>query len=201
MLTRDSDANLSLNARAGFARVVGADPFVSIHFNYAAQPGSDSTEVYVGRRSSDGDRALAVSLHQAVSEVLGTPSGGVLAADLGVVARNRQSERTSAVLIEVCDLSNPRRAAQLRDPATLDRLAAALAGSLTSRLALRLGQDPAVARVSAAKPRSFTGAERFVQVVARRYLPEYLAAPSQATAEAAIQRMGGRPRPAGRRGP
>ena len=210
MLTRDSDANLSLAARAGFARLVNADLFVSLHFNAAPDPGLDSTEVYVGRSSTDGDRRLAQALYHEVSSALGTV-GGVLAADLGVVARSRHLDRTSVALLEVCDVSNPRRGAELRDPATLDRVARAVAAALGARLAAAAGppvvataarglgvdEDAATvlagikarAAAQALEPRGFTGTERFVRVLRDRYLPEYLAAPGPATATTAITRI------------
>lgn len=153
MLTRDSDTNISLDSRAGFARLVGADCFVSLHFNASGDAATDSTEAYVGRASSEGDRGLALALHQSVSAALGTSTGGVLAADLGAIARTRHLERTSAALLEVCDLSNPRRAAELRDPATLDRVAEAIASALMARLA----GEP---RVQTAVPAAASGVRR-----------------------------------------
>ncbi len=133
MLTRDSDANVSLDGRAAFARLVGADYFVSLHFNAAADPASDSIEAYVARNSSEGDRELAAALYDAVRGTLGTTGGGVLAADLGVVARARHLDRTRVALLEACDLSNPRRASELRAPGGLERLAQAVATAILAR--------------------------------------------------------------------
>ncbi|MFI5896820.1 phage tail tip lysozyme [Actinoplanes sp. NPDC051513] len=209
MLTRDSDANVSLDGRAAFARLAGADYFVSLHFNAATDPALDTTEAYVARNSSEGDRELATALHESVRGALGTTSGGVLAADLGVVARSRHLDRTRVALLEACDLSNPRRAGELRDPASLERLAQAVATAILTRcqaeragatLAVRamdidldasevLNRIKAAAHAAAGTRRAFTGSERFVTVLASRYLADYLAAPGPATAEAAIARI------------
>lgn len=55
-LTRDSDTNLSLAARAGFARAMSADVFVSLHCNGHVDPAQDTTEVYVRRAGERGSR-------------------------------------------------------------------------------------------------------------------------------------------------
>src|SRR5262245_30862214 len=46
-LTRTGDVNLGLAARARVARDAGADAFVSVHFNGAADPTSQGTETWV----------------------------------------------------------------------------------------------------------------------------------------------------------
>ncbi|WP_433361237.1 phage tail tip lysozyme [Actinoplanes sp. CA-142083] len=206
MLTRDSDANVSLDGRAAFARLVGADLFVSLHFNAAPDPRTDSTEAYVARNSSPGDRELATALHESVRGALGTTAGGVLAADLGVVARTRHLDRTRVALLEACDLSNPRRAGELRDPAGLERLAQAVATAILSQcrssatsavrsLDLDLDVAEVLSRIKSAAdaasttPRNFTGGERFVTVLRSRYLGDYLLDPNPPNGAAAIARI------------
>ena len=60
-----------------------------------------------------------------------TGAGGeVLTADLGQIAADRHDPRTAVCLLEVASLAPPNRAAQLADPAYLDRLADAVAGAI-----------------------------------------------------------------------
>ena len=142
LLTRDSDANLSLASRAGFAQLVTADLFVSLHFNGHPDSAHDATEVYVSRQSTDADRELASELLRTVTSSLGTTSGGVLAADLGVVVRSRHAANTEVALLEVCDLTHPARAAAASRPEFLDNLGDAISDALRRRLAANGGLQP-----------------------------------------------------------
>ncbi|GAB2603534.1 phage tail tip lysozyme [Kribbella endophytica] len=212
LLTRDSDTNLSLGSRAGFARMVEADYFVSLHFNGHPDPSYDSTEVFVSRQSTDGDRLLAQELHRSITAAIGTTAGGVLAADLGVVVRDRHASATNVALLEICDLTNSTRAGSATNPAFLDTLAAAVCAAIQARLAVAgngvapLGlvraQDLDTdvrgvlelirvrAQVKATAGRHFADTDRFVQVLRSRYLDRYLASPSPITGLEAIARIG-----------
>ena len=214
LLTRDSDANLSLASRAAFAQLVGADLFVSLHFNGHPDPTHDATEVYVSRQSTEADRELASELLRTVTSSLGTTSGGVLAADLGVVVRSRHASRTEVALLEVCDLTHGRRAEAASQSAFLDGLGTAIGDALQRRLAAIGGLAPvagangwaraqdvdadvstvlerirAQARSRAASVRRFSPSDRFIQVLSSRYLDRYLPAPSPHAGLEAIARI------------
>lgn len=127
LLTRDSDTNLSLTDRAGFAKAVAADVFVSLHCNAHPDPSHDATEVYVHRDPDPATRAFAQSLSSRVQQAAGTSSGTVIDADLGVLLAGRHAPGTRAALVEMFDLTHPARAAAAHDPAYLNAVASAIA--------------------------------------------------------------------------
>src|SRR5215207_1491148 len=61
-LTRTEDRNVSLAERTGRSREVGADAFVSIHFNAHRDTSVDGTEVFVSSSSNGKDSALGAEL-------------------------------------------------------------------------------------------------------------------------------------------
>ena len=214
LLTRDSDANLSLASRAVFAQIMAADLFVSLHFNGHPDPAHDATEVYVSRQSTDADRELAAELLRTVTSSLGTTSGGILAADLGVVVRPRHAPTTEVALLEVCDLTHPGRASAASRAEFLDNLGGAISDALRRRLAANgrlapvagsngwaraqdvdtdvtqvLERIRAEARSRAAAVRRFSPSDRFVQVLSSRYLDRYLPAPTPNAGQEAIARI------------
>ena len=115
LLTRDSDTNLSLAQRAGFARAVGADLFLSLHCNGHVDPSHDSIEVYVNRDGTESDRAFAADLEAALASAIGAPESDVIQADLGVINRDRHTPGTIVALVEMFDLTNPARAQAATD--------------------------------------------------------------------------------------
>ncbi len=134
LLTRDSDTNLSLAQRAGFARAVGADLFLSLHCNGHVDPSHDSIEVYVNRDGTESDRAFAADLEAALASAIGAPESDVIQADLGVIKRDRHTPGTIVALVEMFDLTNPARAQAATDVAFLDTVATALAQTLDAHL-------------------------------------------------------------------
>src|SRR5689334_13079818 len=62
LLTRTDDRNLSLGERTGKSREVGADAFVSIHFNGHRDTSIDGTEAFVSTSSDGKDSALGAEL-------------------------------------------------------------------------------------------------------------------------------------------
>lgn len=149
MMTRESDTNLSLSDRAGFARALGADVFLSIHCNGHLDLQHDSTEVYITRDAPPATDEFAQELQRSVSGAIGTRTGGVVRADLGVLLPSRHASETVVALVELFDLTNPERAGQATDVAFLDRVAAAVAEVIDGRLpTVQVG--PAAAGLTAA---------------------------------------------------
>jgi N-acetylmuramoyl-L-alanine amidase len=134
-LTRDRDENLSLAERAKHARDLGADLFVSIHFNAALDPAVDGTESWVAHRASPASQTLAQSIPRRVARAAGIEDRGVRHADFGVLLPSRHDPRTAACLVEVAFLTNPGEAARLRNPDYFGQIADALSDAVRGHAA------------------------------------------------------------------
>ena len=125
-LSRDGDIDDDgLTWRAEMANVWGADLFLSIHANSAADPAAHGTEVwhYPGSRAG---RRLARRIQRAIVRRLGTADRGVKPATFTVLA----ATDCPAVLIETAFLSNPADRALLTVPARQADFAAAIAAAV-----------------------------------------------------------------------
>lgn len=130
VLTRDSDHNLSLAARAALAREHRAAVFVSLHAN-AGAPGERGAETWVHPRAGRTSRALAAAIQRGLAR-LGGPDRGVHTGDLAVLSPEGLASSTAACLVEVDFLSDPDGERRLGDPAEIDRLARAIATAIRS---------------------------------------------------------------------
>src|SRR5262245_38293605 len=65
LMTRETDVNLAIIARANVAKQARAQVFVSIHFNAAPpdSPPAQGTETWIGTSPSDRSRKLASAVH------------------------------------------------------------------------------------------------------------------------------------------
>ncbi len=156
-MTRTGDEFIPLNERPAIGNRLGADAFVSIHADAAADPGVHGFTVYVGAqdggRYSDSARADAIASEVGVASVQLRPT---LAANrrkslrLASAIRQQMSRATSspdrgtrhakfrvlersappAVLIELGFLTNDREARRLFQPAYQQTLAAAIADGI-----------------------------------------------------------------------
>jgi N-acetylmuramoyl-L-alanine amidase/V8-like Glu-specific endopeptidase len=135
VLTRDGDTNLSLADRAGAARNLGADIFVSLHLS-GSDPAADRSDVVVAKAASSASVALGENLRRRITGVTGA-TGELLRADLGQLASDRHDPNTAACLVEVASLAPAERAALLADPAYRDRIADALAAAIRESLVPR----------------------------------------------------------------
>jgi len=130
LLTRTEDRNLSLAERTGKSREVGADAFVSIHFNGHRDTSVDGTEVFVSSASDGKDTALGAELVKNVSLAAAAPPREIRKADFTVIKGSNHVAKTAACLLEIAYLSNPQQATKLLSPDYIDRLATAVARSL-----------------------------------------------------------------------
>jgi len=135
-LTRDRDVNLSLAERARQARDLGADMFLSIHFNAAMDPAVDGAETWVAHQTGSASRALAYAIPKRLARAAGIEDRGVRQADFGVLLPSRHDPRTAACLVEVAFLTNPGEAARLRNAAYLGTLADALTDAVRAPVGL-----------------------------------------------------------------
>jgi N-acetylmuramoyl-L-alanine amidase len=137
-LTRNSDVNLSLAARAKVAQDCHADLFLSVHFNSAADAAVDGTETWVAKQASEASKKFALTVLQHVANTTGAANRGVRPADFGVLVPARHDPHTAACLVEVAFLTNPAEARRLRDPVYLGNIADALADAVKAHTAVAL---------------------------------------------------------------
>lgn len=128
-LTRDTDRNLGLNARADIARQEEADAFVSIHFN-GFNGSAQGTETWHHRNASSDSKALSVLVQTALGKATGLRDRGVKASGFAVLRPDHHAPTTAACLVEVSFMDVAAEEARLRTSAYKDKLALALAGAI-----------------------------------------------------------------------
>src|SRR5690625_2755307 len=148
-LTRTADEYVSLEERAAFANRVGADLFISIHFNAVGKSDVRGTETYLltprGQRSTgQGEAAASDSIGYPGNEndhwnaLLGYFLHRQLLRDLGSFDRGLKRARFSvlrtveapAVLVEAGYLSNREEAHRVRTSAYQDKLVESLVAGI-----------------------------------------------------------------------
>lgn len=100
ILTRDSDVNLGLSARAHVARGHRARAFVSIHFN-GFNGRTQGTETFVHSSSGEASTALAKLVQQFVLDATRLNDRGVKRARFGALSPASHHAGTAACLLEV----------------------------------------------------------------------------------------------------
>jgi N-acetylmuramoyl-L-alanine amidase len=133
-LTRDTDANLGLAARAAVARQANAKAFLSIHFNGDAHPTTQGSETWVHSASTSDSRLLSASVQERLVRATGLSNRGVRSRGLGVLSLAHHSPDTAACLAEISFLTDPAEERRLRDDGYLDRIAAGLAQAILDYL-------------------------------------------------------------------
>lgn len=160
VLTRTEDKKLELRERSNFATTVGADLFVSLHFNSlptgtspALLASTNGPEIHVftpaGQRSTDawstGDdnaepKSEPVNKHDAWSSLLAHALHGELVVKLKTTDRGQKTGHLGVlrnldcpgVLVESAFLSNPAEAAKVATPEFRDQIAAAIFAGIES---------------------------------------------------------------------
>jgi N-acetylmuramoyl-L-alanine amidase len=161
VLTRSDDYFISLDDRAGAANHRGGDLLISLHlgngFNTspqgftlyywspasAASTGSGSLAQGVSWEQGqfpywERSRRLAEMLEKELLSALRWPSGGVVQADLYLLARVRMP----AVLLELGSLASPVEAAELQKPAFQEIVTRAIAAAIENYGQMREGEIP-----------------------------------------------------------
>ena len=126
LMTRASDRNLGLGARAGKAKSNFADVFVSLHFNGWHTPSVQGTETFHHPRCNQSSRLLARHIQELVCHETGLRDRGVRQLALGVLRPSRHDELTAGCLCEISFLTSPLEENRLRDARYKRRLAIAL---------------------------------------------------------------------------
>lgn len=142
-LTRDTDRNLGLKARADIARQEEADAFVSIHFN-GFNGNAQGTETWHHRMASSDSKALAMLVQIALWKATGLDDRGVKSSGFAVLRPDHHAPTTAACLVEVSFMDVAAEEARLRTSAYKDKLALALAGAIRGWL-IADGRMPAPA--------------------------------------------------------
>ncbi len=133
-MTRDKDATVALPARGKMAGQYKADLFLSIHSN-AGSAVATGTEVYYSVNLPQ-TKAIAAKMSKAVANILGIPDRGAKVResqnypgkDYYTVINTAQDTGVPRVfLIEVAFHSNPKEEALLKQSATREKVARALA--------------------------------------------------------------------------
>ena len=155
MLTRDSDVNLGLSARANIARDTGATRFLSIHFNgFNGEACGVETLVYPqaqGNTNFADDHAFATAIQAAVVQALcthapDTNDRGVKEQSLGVLNDAALGGQCRACLVELEFIDVPHVDDLLNccpeAPAIRRHLAAALAWAILEDLRAEQADAP-----------------------------------------------------------
>ena len=132
IMTRDRDTDVGLTARTDLANNLGADLFISIHNDSNGVTNSASgTSTYYHMQDASS-RALATCVQEAVMNVTGLPSRGVLSDSVmyqSGFAVLRQSTMP-AVLCEVAYINNVKDRRKLTDEGFQQRVAQAMCDGL-----------------------------------------------------------------------
>jgi N-acetylmuramoyl-L-alanine amidase len=145
MLTRTDDSipggnpDTELSFRAKMANDWGADLFVSIHCNAAADPAANGTETYHMPGSQKG-ATLAGAIQSRLVSALGLRDRGVKQANYAVLRRTSMP----AVLVEIAFISNPTEEALLKSSDFQRKAARAIAQGIADYLGIAL-PEPASA--------------------------------------------------------
>jgi N-acetylmuramoyl-L-alanine amidase len=131
-LTRDKDENLSLKSRAIKSKEIGADAFISIHFNASRKTNFDGTEVFISESSDEKDYLLAEQLLRNVSNAASVGKRGIREVDFTVLKGKYHVAKTAACLIEMAYLTNPNQAKNLSSPEYIDKLASAVTKAIVN---------------------------------------------------------------------
>jgi N-acetylmuramoyl-L-alanine amidase len=129
-LTRNSDVNLGIVARAKVAKDAKADVFISIHFNAAplSGPPAQGTETWIGQNPTAKSRKLARLVQAAVVAATGLKDRGVkIGAVSGTINNAHHDSKTAHCLVEISFLDRqPEEEARLKTDDYIARLGASI---------------------------------------------------------------------------
>ena len=138
-ITPGGNPDAELSYRAKVANDWGADLFVSIHCNAAADSSANGTETYHAPGSEKG-AALAGAIQSRLVAALGLRDRGVKQANFAVLRRTSMP----AALVEIAFISNPIEEGLLGNPDFQRRAARAIAQGIADYLGISL-PEPAPA--------------------------------------------------------
>lgn len=139
-LTRSSDVNLGLSARAAVAKSRNAPVFVSIHFNASTGHNAQGTETFVHTLSGSASKDLCRAVQAEMVTALGLRDrnalhpGGIKKAGFSVLKPASHASATAAVLHEVSFLDRADEEQRLQKVSYLKKIATALADGIETYL-------------------------------------------------------------------
>jgi N-acetylmuramoyl-L-alanine amidase len=142
ILTRQADINLPLGERTAVAQRYGSAVFISLHANSGPR-GARGAEAYVHERGNVRSAVLADSIQRELG-AYGHAVAPVGREQLAILSPEKLPTHTAACLLEVDYLSDPYGEQRLTDPASVDRMGAAIARGIRRYMgnaALAEGQD------------------------------------------------------------
>lgn len=132
VLTRTTDDNLGLSARAKVAAKIKAPVFVSIHFN-GFDAKTQGTETFCHTNHFPRSEALCKAVQAGAVGATGLKdrnNGGVKTMALGVLNPDSQNSATACVLLEVSFMDVAAEDARLQTAAYKDKVAAGIAAGI-----------------------------------------------------------------------
>jgi N-acetylmuramoyl-L-alanine amidase len=156
-MTRMSDVNLGLAARAGMARSLRAAAFVSIHFNASDDHSAQGTETWNHTRRSAASRRLAERVQARVKDATGRRDRGVKQGRLVVLDPDSHDSGTACCLLEVSFLDRADEEERLRGSELKDAIATAIADGIGDFLALGPQSGAVLALAGDAGPKGRQG--------------------------------------------
>jgi len=147
LLTRETDINLALSARARVAATRKADAFLSIHFNAFEDTSVQGTEVQLHRAASARSRLLGKTVLRRTVEATGYRDRGLRTGQWGVLDPTVHDPATAACLVEVSFLTHPPEEERLRNFAYKRQIAQALADGVQDYLDGAVGFSRTLAAV------------------------------------------------------
>ncbi|TCR60563.1 N-acetylmuramoyl-L-alanine amidase [Bosea sp. BK604] len=149
VLTRTTDENLGLAARAKVAERLKAPVFVSVHFN-GFDGVTQGTETFCHTTHFPKSAVLCKAVQAATVTATGLRDrnrGGVKTLDLGVLNPNSHDAATACVLLEVSFMDVPDEDRRLQTAAYKDKVAAGIAAGIGAYVAtLSVGRESVPAR-------------------------------------------------------
>lgn len=128
-MTRTTDKNVGLDARAHVARDAGADAFVAIHFNGFNQT-AQGTETYHHTSASADSRALAALVQAEVLKATDLKDRKVKKDNFAVLRPSNHDSRTAACLLEISFMDVAAEEARLKTAIYKESVAVAIARAI-----------------------------------------------------------------------
>ncbi|MFD3447197.1 N-acetylmuramoyl-L-alanine amidase [Microbacteriaceae bacterium 4G12] len=122
IMTRDTDAYITLSNRVAISSKAAGDAFLSIHLNSSGSSSTSGIETYYNRNSSSASiksRRLAECMQGVLTNDLGARNRGVKDADYQVIKQTK----TTSILVETGFITNSTEANKLASAAYQEKVA------------------------------------------------------------------------------
>lgn len=154
ILTRESDValgdseNADLQARCNIANNAGANLFISIHCNSAADESGHGTETYCYKFGGEGEK-LANAIQKRLNSEIALTNRGVKEGNFAVL----RNTNMSAVLVETAFISNPAEEKILADSNWQEKFADAIGAGICDYLGISYQKEESTVSVPTERER------------------------------------------------